>query len=113
MNPSVSVFLLNREVVCSRSAAGSAGFAASSFVLLTEPPVRTKQQPVRAAVWDRRAAGLSAPGAVAVSVGPDVSAILGLIVTCLLPSGRVAAHLEEVCLVRGGGHVVLLGGHVL
>lgn len=113
MNLHVSAFFLNREVVSSRSAARSAGFAESSFVLLTEPSIRAKQQPIRATILDLRAADLLAPRAVAVTVGPQVSAILDLIVTSLLPSGRVAAHLEEVYLPHCGGHFVLLCGHVL
>ena len=110
--PYVCAFFLNSEVICSRSAARSAGFAESSIVPLTD--VRAKQQPVGVAMLDLRAADLPAASAEAASVGHQVSAILDLIVTSLLPSGRVAAHLEEIHLLHGGGgHFVLLGGHVL
>lgn len=105
-------FFLNGEVVSSCSAARSAGFAESAFVLLTEPSIRAQQQPVWAAILDLRAADLPAPRAVAVTVG-QVSALLDLIGTCLLPPVRVAAHLEEVDLLHGGSHFVLLCCHVL
>lgn len=108
-----SASFLNREVVRSRSAARPAGFAESSLVLLTEPSVRAKQQPVRGATLDLRTADLPAHRGVGVSVCPQVSAILDLTVTALLPSGRVAAHLEETDLLCCGGHFVLLSGHVL
>lgn len=110
-SPYVCAFSLNSEVICSRSAARSAGFAESSIVLLTD--VRAKQQPVGVAMLDLRAADLPAARAEAVSVGHQVSAILDLTVTSFLPSGRVAAHFEEIHLLHGGGHFVLLGGHVL
>lgn len=108
-----SSFFLNGEVGCSRSAARSAGFAESPFVVLTEPSIWAKQQPVWAAILHLSAADLPAPRGVGVRVGPQVSAVLDLIVASLLPSGRVAAHLEEVYLLSGGGHFVLLCGHVL
>lgn len=105
--------LLYRQVVCSRSAARSAGFAESPFVLLTDPSIRAKQQPVRATIFDRRTADLPAPRAVAVSVGPQVAVIWDLVVTGLLPSVRVASHFEEGCLLHSSGYFVLLCGHVL
>lgn len=99
------VRLLNREVVCSRPAARPARFAESPLVFLKEHSIRAKQQPVGAgaAILDLRA----------VRVGPQVTAILALIVRGLLPRGRVAFQLEEAHLLDGGGYFVLLRGHVL
>lgn len=100
------VRLLNREVVCSRPAARPARFAESPLVFLKERSIRAKQQPVGAdaAILDLRA----------VRVGPQVTAILALIVRGLLPRGRVAFQLEEAHLLDGGGgYFVLLRGHVL
>lgn len=110
LNQSVHVLLLNRKVILSCSAARSAGFAQSSFVLLTESSIRAQQQPVF--ILDLRTADLPVRRAVAVSVSPQVSVILDLIVTGLLPCVRVAAHLEEGCLLHGNSYFVLLCGHV-
>lgn len=103
----LSVLNLNRKVVCSRPAARSAGSTEPSFVLLTEN-IWAEQQPV----WDP--ADVPAATSVRVRVCPQVSAILDLIGPSLLPPGRrVAAHLQEVHPLGGGGHFVLLCGHVL
>lgn len=84
----LSALFLNREVVCSRSAARAAGFAESTSVLLADPSIRAEMQPVWAAILDLRAAALpAARGAEAVSVGPQVSAVLDLSFAGLLPPG--------------------------
>lgn len=110
--PDVSSFL-NRQVVRSCSAAGAAGFAEPPLVLLTESPAGAKQQPVGAPILNLRTAHLPASGPVAVIVLPEVGVLLDLAGIALLPSVRVAAHLEEGGLFDGGGDFVLLGGHVL
>lgn len=97
-------FFLNCEVICSSSAARSAGFAVSSLVLM--------QQHVWATILDLNTADVPALGGIAVSIGSQVSPILDLTVIGLLPSMRIAAHLEEVYLFHCGCHFVLLGSHV-
>lgn len=101
----VGPLVLNREVVSSRPAAGSAGFAESSLV--------PQQQSIRAAILDLMAAHVPALRAVAVGVRCHVGAILDLTVSTGLPGRRVAAHLKEVSLLRCGGYFVLLCDHVL
>lgn len=103
--------LLDRQVVCSRSAACAAGFAESPLVLLAESPTRAQQKPVGAPVLDVWTSGLPASSAEAVLVVPEVGVLGDL--TALLPPVGVAAHLEEGRLLHGGGYFVLLGGQVL
>lgn len=100
----LSIFFLNCEVICSSSAARSAGFAVSSLVLM--------QQHIWATILDLNTADVPALGGIAVSIGSQVSPILDLTVIGLLPSMRIAAHLEEVYLFHCGCHFVLLGSHV-
>lgn len=97
-------FYLNREVVCSRSATRSADFAESSLVF--------QQEPVRASILDLKTAQVSALRAVAVRVRPQVRAILVWSISRVLPSGRVAVHLEEVGLLQRSSYFVLLCDHV-
>lgn len=88
------------EVVYSRPAARSAGFAEPAFVLLTESSGRAKHQPVWAAGLDLRAAAVPGPGVKAGDVSPQELLSLDLTITRLLPGGRVAAHVVQVLLLH-------------
>lgn len=105
--------LLNGQVVCSGSAAGSTGFAEPPLVLLTVSPTGAKQQPVRASILGLGTAHLPAAGPVAATVTLEVGVLRDLPGRGLLPSVRVAAHLQDRGLFHRRGYLVLLGGHVL